>query len=188
MAYCKHCGTEIPDFAKFCPKCGTADPVQVQEVQEPPKAEEQPVTVKEEQPTVAQPAQQAQPAAQPAQQKPAANSDPDVKGWFARNFTIIYVLTGILSYALIELAGGYMAVSEGFCITLGVFAILVALAFALIGIVNFITSLSASPEQRANNRNKSIIMFTIGIVVFVYVLLMGIAIFKQSNMWGMLGF
>ena len=28
MALCKHCGANIPDHAKFCPKCGISEPVQ----------------------------------------------------------------------------------------------------------------------------------------------------------------
>ncbi|MCH5165181.1 MAG: zinc ribbon domain-containing protein [Clostridiales bacterium] len=185
MAYCKHCGTEIPDFAKFCPKCGTADPIQVQEVKEPPKAPEQPVAVKEEQPQPVQPTPQ---PTQPAQQQSTKDSNPDVKGWFTRNFMILYVLTGILAYALTELSASYMSVSKGFSITLGVFAILIALVFALIGIFNFITSLSASPELREKNRTKNIIIFIIGLVVFVYVLLMCIVVFDTLNTLNLFGF
>ncbi len=28
MAYCKQCGANIPEYAKFCPKCGMANPVE----------------------------------------------------------------------------------------------------------------------------------------------------------------
>lgn len=73
MAFCKNCGTQIPDIAKFCPKCGMAtspasakQPDQVVETVQPPAPPIQPLQQPAQQPV--QPVQNVQPQQPPVQQ------------------------------------------------------------------------------------------------------------------------
>ncbi len=79
MAYCNHCGNQLEEGVKFCPKCGTA-------VLQPPPATPQPETA-EPVPAPEQPMPQPAPApaAQPAPEQPAPQT-PQVLADFEKTF------------------------------------------------------------------------------------------------------
>ncbi|MBD5131673.1 MAG: zinc ribbon domain-containing protein [Clostridiales bacterium] len=170
MANCKHCSQEVPSYAKFCPKCGMADPV------------DNPTTLPENPPAAAH-------APAPA---PKAEKKPLDFGWFNKSFMVLFVIFGACAFTFMQLCGVYTPlVSFGFGITLGVFALLFALAFLAWGIIRFMLSLGESIEQRKLTRTRDIICLAISIIGFLFVLLMCIAIFilgdGMNDLAGMLG-
>lgn len=195
MALCKHCGANIPDHAKFCPKCGISEPVQApqpaptaqvdsaaltQSAVAPPEQ-----TVRAE--TVQQPqSQQTPPPVQPVAPPPqyTQNAAPQQKQTqqisinftkFADYYVLLFAIFGAVSYVLMELGGTFIVLSEVFGIILSVFAILCDIVFIAVTIVGFIAAKSADTQRKHSLRNA--LCLSLGIIIFAFVLLSCIAIF-----------
>lgn len=204
MAFCKNCGTQIPDIAKFCPKCGMAtssaqarQPEQVVETVQPPAPPIQPLqqpaqqpvqpvqNVQPQQPPVQQPVQQpvqyAQPTQQPVQnvqsQQPKPPKKPVDFTWFNNRFILLFVIGGAIAFVLNELSAAYLAVSTAFAVVLAVLAILVAGGFLAVAIVRIIASFKESKEERKKHSLRDNICIALGIIVFIFVLMSAVVVF-----------
>ncbi|MCH5162559.1 MAG: zinc-ribbon domain-containing protein [Clostridiales bacterium] len=111
MNKCEKCGIQVPDGAKFCPKCGA------------------PIAQKIETPAV-----------EPTQQESTNTVKKSTGGFLNKYFWVLFVSVGLLAYLLMEVAGMYLGVSSGFAITLGVFALIFGVCFCALGLMNKITS------------------------------------------------
>lgn len=158
--YCRNCGAEIPENAKFCSKCGTS-------------IEHANVGVDNSQ--AREPSAQSVPATEKPPKKPIDF------GKFNKYFWLIYITLGVSGYLLIELASAYTTVSTGFAIALGVISILVAIAFCSVGIVRFVSFFKESEETRKKHSLVNTICMTIGIILFVYVVLASIVVFGMTS-------
>ncbi len=191
MAYCKQCGANIPEYAKFCPKCGMANPVEaVQQASDEPTVK--PVVPQSEAtPPVQQPAREPQysdnsvpPQQQPVIQQQASQQPPKPLDftWFNSHFMLLFVIVGVVAYALSQLAAVYISISTGFGIVLGVFAILFAAATLAVAIVRYVAAMHETAELRKKYAMRDNICLAVGIIVFVFVLLTSIALFVMGDM------
>lgn len=152
MIKCEKCEAQVPDNAKFCPKCGA------------PIAKPAPVETS------------ASASAQTNEHAPTAKKT-DIATAFNKIFWVLFVSLGVTAYLLMEVAGMFILTSRGFSIVLAVFAILTAAGFCAVGIVNKVLSLSADEQQKAKHAVRNNICFAVGIILFVAVLLGCIALF-----------
>ena len=191
MAYCKQCGANIPEYAKFCPKCGMANPVEaVQPASDEPTVK--PVVPQSEAtPPVQQPVPAPQysdnsvpPQQQPVIQQQASQQPPKPLDftWFNSHFMLLFVIVGVAAYALSQLAAVYISISTGFGIVLGVFAILLAAATLAVAIVRYVAAMRETAELRKKYAMRDNICLAVGIIVFVFVLLTSIALFVMGDM------
>ncbi|MCM1367318.1 MAG: zinc ribbon domain-containing protein [Roseburia sp.] len=157
MNYCTKCGNPIPENAKFCSKCGapvSGGQSSAENVSAPSVVEEKP---------------------------PKEPKKPVDFTKFNKIFWMLFVVSGVCAYLLSEAAVAYTSVSTGFTITLGVLAIIAAICFCATGIVRFISFLKESEENRAKYRLCNSLCLAIGIIVFVFVLLVCIAVFISAS-------
>lgn len=159
MTYCTKCGNVVPDNARFCSKCGT--PVSAEQAAPADSA-------------VAQP----QPVAEKAPKEPKKPVDFTK---FNKIFWMLYIITGVCSYLLVEVTAAYVGVSNGFAITLGVLALITVAAFCATGIVRFISFFKESEENKVKYRLCNSICLALSIIMFVFVLLATIAMFVQIS-------
>lgn len=177
MPYCKKCGAELPEYAMFCSKCGVENPLSLGEkayedepkdqVSQPIEQTPQPIT--QENTTLPQAAEQPKDSNNGEAKKPLG-----VVAWIKENFLPLYVILGVVSIVLLQFSTMTSLSAFGFGVTLGVFAILCALAFFAVGAVKFFTA-----DISANNNKHStgdIICFALGIIGFVYVLVSSIVV------------
>lgn len=161
MNKCEKCGIQVPDGAKFCPKCGS--PI----VKQADTAEQQ---------TTQQPAQQ-------NTEQPKKKTANGAATFFNKHFWLLFVSTGLIAYLLMEVAGMYVSVvSAGFAVMLGVFSIIFGLGFCAIGVLNKVMSLSASEEDKKKYAVRNNICLAVGIILAVAVLLGCIAIFDIATL------
>ncbi|MDE7464003.1 MAG: zinc-ribbon domain-containing protein [Clostridiales bacterium] len=162
MIKCEKCETQVPDGAKFCPKCGA-----------PIVKHEQPATEQ----AAEQPAQQSAPA--PQQKK----SSGGIGEFINKYFWVLFVSTGLVAYLLIDVAGYYLSDRVyGFAVTLCVFALISAICFCVIGILNKVFSSSASAEDKKKHAVRDNVCLAVGIIMFVVVLL-GVAAILDICHW-----
>lgn len=166
MKYCKNCGGQIADDAKFCTKCGNAIAEESQTDAVVP---------------VAEASVDATNTPAPAAQSQAAPKKPVDLSFFDKHFWMLYILTGVCSYLLIELGGIFSNVSTGFSIFLGIIAIIASLLFLAMGILRKIMSLRVEKEERKKTKLRDNLCLAISIVGFVYVLIAAIGIFISAN-------
>lgn len=180
-----------PRIRKFCSKCGGASPVMLTDGTsaanqnagatggaKPSNRQKQPAA----QPIAAEQMQQEDYYAEP----PATNDNvkPQKKSidseWFNRRFIALFVIGGLLAFGLSELAMIYIStdVSNGFGITLAVFALIFAISTVVLSVVKFFVT---TPKSEKGRTNGEIICFAVGIIIFVYVLLSSIAAFAAKS-------
>lgn len=199
MAFCKNCGTQIPDVAKFCPKCGMAtlpapakQPEQVVETVQPPAPPIQPLQQPEQQTqNVQQPQQPVQQSAKPPvqysqpqpqqSQQPKPPRKPADFTWFNDHFMLLFVISGAIAFVLNELSAAYLAVSTAFAVVLAVFAILIAGGFLAVAIVRVIASLKENKEDRKKYSRRDNICLALGIIVFVFVIMSAVVVFYSVS-------
>ncbi len=177
MKYCKNCGAQMSDDAKFCTKCG----FQVVEEQVDANPTEQP---KAEQSVPEQP--KTDQSVSVAVEKKKKKID---LGFFDRHFWIMYILTGVCAYLFVELGGIYSGISTGFTIFMGVMAIISGVLVLAIGILRKIMSLKFDPETKKKIALRDNICFALSIVIFVYALIGSIGLFVSADAFSdLLGF
>ncbi len=156
MEFCNNCGTQIPDGAKFCPKCGNV-------ITEPQ-------------------AQQEAPAQAPAAtEKKSAGA----VGFFDKYFWVFYIVTGVCAYLFMELGSLYCNVSTSFGIFLGIMVIIFALCFLAFGILKKVLSYKKPAEEREKHATRDSVCLAVSIVIFTVTLIGAIGIFNicaQLNM------
>ncbi len=178
---CDSCGANIPDGAKFCPKCGKATVNKVVQPQPQPEAAvQQPKTVEPnlEAAVTPQPTASAAPtpAAQPSVQK--SGNSAMAFSWISKHFWGLFVAMGALAYLLMEISSLYVQVSATFSIVLGVFAIIFACAFAAVGILNKVASVYGDQKDKGAHTTRDNVCLIVSLILFVIVLLGSIAIFN----------
>lgn len=174
MPYCKKCGAELPEYAVFCTKCGLKYPVSggTTEDYATPQPEQ---TVTEQKPVVQNRV--------PEQQNPAPiqhgamNSTGTQSNWFNNNSMTLFIILGVVSYVLLQFCTAVVN-TFGFCVTLGIFAILCAMGFCTIGIIRFVIS-GKNTAQKRTTCDK--VCFALGIIILVYVFFMTVAVLKSSS-------
>lgn len=157
MKFCNKCGAQLADEARFCPKCGKAlgaAPISAganTDSAEPPAA-------------VAEPTK-----------KERTTSYPDM---FKKWFWFLYVACGLCSVLLVDLGFKFLwSGAKGFMIFCGVFAIIAALAFLAVGIINKVLASRAEADEKLKNATRVNVCLAVSCIVFVYVLIGAIAIF-----------
>ncbi len=162
---CPKCGADMPEHANFCTKCG-------EKLGKAP-AEQEPVEQPEQQ-TV-----NSQPPALAEQQQPKQSSF-DVKkvnGFLAERFMPTFVIVGVMVWALKELSVLFIYSTYWLGIVLGVFAILFAFVFCMLGIYRYWMLKS----QDGKHTNSDIICFAIGIIAFIFVLVTSIVVMVSGG-------
>lgn len=147
MAFCKKCGAQLRDEAKFCPECGAS-------------RSDQGVPEQTFAPTS---------GASDMYGMPIGYG----KELFKRLFMILFVTFGLLGLVCSALSATYIAISFAFGITLAVFAILFTVAFCVFGIVRFVFSRA----ENADARRKYAICFAVALIVSLYIVLSCVAVF-----------
>ncbi len=151
MIKCEKCETQVPDNAKFCPKCGA--PIVKQEPAEPA------------------------PAPQQAEEKPTAKSGAST---FGKIFWVLFVSLGVSAYLLLDTAGLFLSLASiGFGVTLAVFAMIAGFGFCAVGIVNKVLSLKSQDKAKYAVRNN--VCLAVSIILCVAVLLGAIAMFVAAS-------
>lgn len=163
MVYCTKCGNPVPDNARFCSKCGAP----VGESQQPDATEDAAV--------------QPQPRQQQVVAEPRKPKKPIDFGKFNKHFWPLYIIIGVCSYVLVDLAAAYTGISSGLAITLGVLAIIAALAFCTIGVVRFVAFLKESEENRNKYAVCNVVCMALGIIMLVFVVMMSAVVFKTVS-------
>ena len=158
---CPKCGAEMPEHANFCTKCG--------EKLGKALAEQKPVEQTEQQPTV-----NSQPPAMAEQQHPkqSAFDVKKVNGFLAERFMPTFVIMGVIAWVLKELSALFIFSTYWLGIVLGVFSILFAFVFCMLGIYRY----WMLKPQDGKHTNADIICFAIGIIAFIFVLITSIVV------------
>lgn len=163
---CPKCGAEMPEHANFCTKCG--EKLGVAPTEQKP-VEQAPVVEQTQQPVV-----KANPPAVTEQQRPKQSSFDAKKAndFLTERFMPMYVITGVLAYVLTQLSALFVLLVSWLSTLLGIFSILCAVLFALLGTVRFLTFKSKDGKRT----NTDIICFAIGIILFLFVLVTNIVV------------
>lgn len=170
MIYCKKCGAVVPERALFCPKCGVEDPLSRAQNNEENEALEQAIQPAEQENTnLPQSAQQPESVNSGKEKKPLG-----ITAWVKENFMPLFVILGVVSIVLLQFSTIIALSAFVFAVTLGVFAILCALAFCAVGAIRFFTADVAANDNK--HSTGDIICFALGIIGFVYVLVTSIVV------------
>lgn len=161
MVYCRKCGAEQPKDYIFCTKCGA-------------KLDEPSDEIKEHKAAV-QYEQPAENDVKPAEASPVASANQTKPiDWLKTNFIPLYVILGVVSIVLLQFSTMIAFSALGFGVTLGVFAILCAIAFCAVGVVNFVS-------DGNKHTARDIICLALGIIGFIYVLVTAIVVLKAAS-------
>ncbi len=165
MKFCKNCGKELNDSACFCQECGTR--VSASDI--PDSVE---VSTETESPKTAQPPEQNDAAKQLKEPKQVDYTK------FNKIFWQLFVPFGLGSFMLSNLARAcFYNVFHVFGIIWAIFDVLVSIAFCTLGIIRYVSYKKESESEHTAKRNICYALcMIIGIITFVYVLLMTIAI------------
>ncbi|MDE6200957.1 MAG: zinc ribbon domain-containing protein [Clostridiales bacterium] len=181
MPYCKKCGAELPEYAVFCSKCGLKYPVSGAVDDGDYTAPPQPIQTVEEQTQIEQnnepaPAPATQPAAPLTQSEkptPVVNSE-----WFKNNSMALYIILGVVAIVLQQFCSQIAFYSFGFGVVLGVFGILCAVAFCVVGVVRYSINGKATGKKHTTCDN---VCLALGIICLVYVLFMTIFVLGAAD-------
>ncbi len=166
MPYCKKCGEELPEYAVFCTKCGLKYPVSGAPTEDHAAPSPQQTDV-EQQPIVQN--------GSPEQQNPAPiqQGDTNTTGtqspWFRNNSMALFIILGIVAYVLLQFSTVMVFKVYALGVLLGVFAILTAIAFCVIGIIRYVMSSKPAGKKHTTCDN---VCFALSIIGVVYVLFM----------------
>lgn len=167
MHYCKKCGATLPEYALFCPKCGVESPISSD------KECDESAQIKQESTALTQSSNQSENKGR------SAKNPLSIIAWIKDNFMPLYVILGVVSIVLLQFSTMTSLSVFGFAVTLGVFAILCALAFFAVGAIKFFT---ANTEVNNNKHSTgNIICFALGIIAFVYVLVTSIVVLIAAS-------
>ncbi|MDE7107746.1 MAG: zinc ribbon domain-containing protein [Clostridiales bacterium] len=178
MPYCKKCGAELPEYAVFCTKCGLKYPVSGatddDNYSEPPQPQQ---TVAEQKPVVQNTAPEQQNSA-PIQQGATPTSTGTQSEWFKNNSMALFIILGVVSYVLLQFCSQIAFSAFEFGVVLGVFAILCAIAFCVVGIIRYVANGKASGKKRSTCDNVCLALSIIGVI---YVLFMTIFVLSAAD-------
>lgn len=178
MAKCKNCGANIPDYSKFCQKCGMAVVIEKKEVDRNSNIEKQ--------------KQVKQSPTEQSQEKAVANNNrPDNQPyaakaiiidfkWFNENFWPLYVAIGLVSYVLMQIAAqllGAQTVLSSYVMGmfLDVLAIISVSAFLVIGVLRYSFSDKRNP-QTGKRMTADTICLIVAIIAFVYIVISSVIV------------
>lgn len=156
MAFCKHCGTKLPEGdIRFCSTCGGADPLSSE-------------------------------VSKSVRQDCAAESNNNVFPpkqfdftWFNNNFYVIFVTLGLSAMAFMQFTGVFILFSYGVSIVFGVITILLALGCAAVTVIRFCVS-----DKKGNGTRHSAtdgVCLSVGLIELVFVLTMTIVLMVMGS-------
>lgn len=161
MPFCKKCGNQIPDEAKFCSKCGTSQNASKPSARKAPAKKDSEEIASE---TAVEGIER-----DPAQKREQSAADYD---FIVRNYAIVYTVLGLMSYVLMTLGATYIGLSQTFGVILCVFAIIAAVAFLMWGLLRF-----SFIGKKSDRSARDGIYLAVSIIGFVFVIMSCIAIF-----------
>lgn len=100
--------------------------------------------------------------------------------FFSKHFWMFFIVSGVCAYLLIEIAAAYTAFSAAFTVVLGVLALVAALCFLAIGIIGKIVCVKLPDEEKQKKSIVYNICLAVSIIIFVFVLLLSIALFMTA--------
>lgn len=176
MPYCKKCGAELPEYAVFCTKCGLKYPVSGA-TDDDNYAEQQPQqTVAEKKPVVQNTAPEQQNSApiQPSSTQPNTGAQSE---WFKNNSMALFIILGIVSYVLLQLCSQIAFSAFAFGVVLGVFSLLCAIAFCVVGIIRYVMNGKIPNKKHTTCDNVCLALSIIGVifVLFMVIFVLGAA-------------
>ena len=175
MPYCKKCGAELPEYAVFCTKCGLKYPVSGADDDDYSVSEQPQQTIAEQKPI----AQNVEPAPQnPAPIQQSKTPTGTQSEWFKNNSMALYIILGIVSYVLLQFCSQIAIAAFGFGVVLGVFAILCAIAFCVIGAIRYMMKGKTSGNKYTTCDK---VCLALGIIGLIYVLFMTICVLSAAD-------
>lgn len=169
MGYCKKCGYELPDHARFCSKCGTAEPLGNLSVE--------PSEPRDNNTTEAAVEKQTLPA------NTEGNKPSTAEGfvkYVTEKFMPLYVILGVTAFVLSQFSTLFMFLSFALGVVIGVFAMIVAIAFCVVGSVKYFGGHKADDKRT----NSEIICFAVGIIGAVFIIVSTSVLLKYgSDLW-----
>lgn len=168
MPYCKKCGAELPEYAVFCTQCGLKYPTTDEATEGPAPQSQQTATEQK----LAE--QNSAPEQKPAPMQQGNNNSTGAQSaWFKNNSMALFIILGVVAYVLLQFSTVMVFMLYGLGVMLGVFAILTAIAFFVIGIIRFVMSGQPAGTKR-NTCDK--VCLALSIIGLVYVFFMTICI------------
>lgn len=178
MPYCKKCGAELPEYAVFCTKCGLKYPVSGADDDDNYSTQPQPrQTVAEQKPIEQSPAPEQQSNASLQQSETPTNTGAQSE-WFKNNSLALYIILGVVSYVLLQFSSQIAFSEFGLGVVLGVFAIMCAIAFCVVGVVRYVMNGKTTGKKRTTSDN---VCLAIGIIGVIYVMFMAIFVLGAAN-------
>ncbi|MDE5593865.1 MAG: zinc ribbon domain-containing protein [Clostridiales bacterium] len=177
MPYCKKCGTELPEYAVFCTKCGLKYPVSGM-ADDGYSASSQPQQTVDEQKSIEQSTAAEQQNVAPIQQSETSTPTGTQSEWFKNNSMVLFIILGVVSYVLLQFCSQIAVSAFGFGVVLGVFAILCSIAFCVVGVIRY----SVNGKINANKHTTcDKVCLALGIIGVIYVLFMTICVLAAAD-------